>query len=92
MKKSIIKNWKKFNESDKLAPSDLYDDMGDLLRKANILICREEGTDPDEWELSHAEEAMELLSKIDSDEARQLYDEIETKENEIDEIESELNQ
>ena len=67
----------------------LYDQMTDLLNRANILISNQEGNNPDEWEISNPDEALELLMDVHSDEAQELYNEIEQLNNKIDEADAE---
>lgn len=91
-----IKGFKDFiNEGLSNAESaGLYDDMSDLLVKANILYCKFSGEDSEEYVISSPDEAMELLEMIHNSsefytEARELYDEIDSLNNEIDSMDVE---
>lgn len=70
--------------------SGLYDDMSTLLDKANILICNYNGIDPEENNLAiDIDIACDELAKLATPEAIDLIDEINNKNSEIDEMESE---
>lgn len=86
-----IKNFNHFL-NEKMSKSEkkgLYDKMSDLLNKANILVCTHDGDDPEEYEIPDPDTAIELLEEIDTVEAKELLDQIESLNNEIDETDSE---
>lgn len=93
-----IKKFKQFINEDYTEASEdagLYDKMSILLNKANILYCKFKGDDPDDWEdYDSPEEAMEALDEIPEShelytEALELYNEIYSLNEKIDETESE---
>lgn len=90
-KKNNMKKLKKFESYvDDAIDAGLYDDMNDILTRANIVICKHNNLNPDEYnEAEDVESAIDGLLEIGSEEAHDLIDEIKSKENEIDEIESE---
>ena len=90
-KKNNMKKLKTFESYvDDAEESGLYDDMSELLDKANILICNYKGINPEENnEASDPEETNDSLAKIATPEAINLIKEINDKSTEIDEMESE---
>ncbi len=74
---------------------DLYDVMGDLMWKANVLYCKFSGENPDEVDNAPSpEDAMESMDEIPEDseyyeEATNISNEIGTLQEQIDEKEAE---
>jgi len=86
-----MKNLKTFESYvDDAENTGLYDEMSELLDKANILICNNNGINPDENNVAtDPDTANGELAKIATTEAIDLIEEINNKITEIDEMEAE---
>ena len=84
-KMNNMKKLKKFesflNDS---VPSSSFDEMSELLTRANILICNHRGLNPEECdEVTDVDSAIDGLTEVGTDEAISLKAEIADKDDEI---------
>jgi len=81
----------KINES---SISELCEEMDELLKKGNILYCKYNGDNPDDYEFVDSQDAIDCLDSIEDDsdfynESQEICDEIEQLSCEIERKESE---
>jgi hypothetical protein len=81
----------KINES---SISELYEEMDELLKKGNILYCKYNGDNPEDYEFVDSQDAIDCLDSIEDDsdfynEAQEICDEIEQLSCDIERKESE---
>lgn len=89
----IIKNFENFLNEDYTESAEnqgRYDQMTDLLVKANVLVSKYRGEDPEEFEISDPDEALDLLSEIEED--SELYDEAQELQSEIGELSDKIDE
>ena len=91
-----IKTFEKFIKEglDNAENAGLYDEMSELLNKANILISKSFNDNLDEYSINSPEEALDLLYEISEDSeyyayAQELIADIEDLNDQIDEMDAE---
>ena len=87
-KEHKMKHLKTFEGYNNAENAGLYDQMSEFLDRANILVCKYNDEDPDKWEFGSPDEALDSLSDIDSD--SEFYDEAQELYNEIDSLNDEM--